>query len=458
MKESEVTSINVKTNSNIFSTSISKAFLSLIFLLSIHGSIQAQTLNQVSESLIQDIKKSQQRLNKREETIAKEKIVLAKAIAIEQKKLIKLREKTAVNRRLVDDNTLALTQIQDRLKLWRDQDNYQKRLLLALAEKQALPITKINQVAADNQIGLKVFQDHVQNNQYALAPQWQQQKIVRPSGEVIAANVISLGPVKWYLLKNHQQGGLLDDNLRVTLIFDELKTASLAKLFKTNQAQITFDPTLERALQLENQSESVYEHIERGGIWAIPIILFALFALLIALSKAWQLWRLPESMPLLAERIDVIAKLRVVTDKLARLEQLQEQLKGAEKKLVQITLATPTQVQRDDMLLAYLVEHRQKLNARLGAIAITAAVSPLLGLLGTVSGMIETFQMMTIFGAGDPSVVSGGISKALITTELGLVVAIPALILHALLSRKIKNHNTQLDTTAIRLGKMETGS
>ena len=79
------------SNSNIFSTSISKAFLSLVFLLSIHGSIQAQTLNQVSESLIQDIKKSQQRLNKREETIAKEKIVLAKAIAIEQKKLIFLK-------------------------------------------------------------------------------------------------------------------------------------------------------------------------------------------------------------------------------------------------------------------------------------------------------------------------------------------------------------------------------
>lgn len=429
--------------------------VSLVTLLSI-TCVQAQTLNQVSESLLQDIKKSQQRLTKREAIISKEKIALAKAISIEQEKLLTLREKTAVNRRLVDDNTLALTQIQDRLKLWRDQDNYQKRLLLELAEKIELPIEKINQVAVDNQIGLEVFKDYVKTNQEALAPQWQQQKIVQLSGEIVTAHVVTLGPVTWYLLNNHQQGGLLDDNNRVTLVFDELKTASLAKLITEHKAQITFDPTLERALQLENQSESVYEHIERGGIWAVPIMLFALFALLIALSKVWQLSRLPELMPLLAERIDVIAKSRVVSDKIERLNQLQAQLKGAEQKLVQITLATPSQVQRDDMLLAYLVEHRQKLNARLGAIAITAAVSPLLGLLGTVSGMIETFQMMTIFGSGDPSVVSGGISKALITTELGLVVAIPSLILHALLSRKIKNYNTKLDTTAIRLGKMDT--
>ncbi|NQZ23496.1 MAG: MotA/TolQ/ExbB proton channel family protein [Colwellia sp.] len=425
-----------------------------MLLVSIHN-VQATTLNEVSESLLQDIKTSQQRLNKREKDISKEKIALATSIRNEQQKLVKLREKTAVNRRLVDDNTLALTQIQDRLKSWRDQDNYQKRLLLELSEKLELPIDKINEVALDNKVGLKVLQAYVKSNQFALAPQWQEQKIVLLSGEIVLANVITLGPVNWYLLGDHQQGGLLDTDANVVLIFDELKIASLIKLFKSNQAQITFDPTLERALQLENQSESVYEHVERGGIWALPIILFALFALLIALLKAWQLWRLPELMPLIAERIDIIAKSNLVTEKIEALKLLQQQLSGAEQNLIKITLSTPTQVQRDDMLLAFLVENRQKLNARLGAIAITAAVSPLLGLLGTVSGMIETFQMMTIFGAGDPSVVSGGISKALITTELGLVVAIPSLILHALLTRKIKSYNTQLDTTAIRLGKME---
>jgi len=418
--------------------------------------LQSKDLTTVSESLLADIKQSQQRLNQREKKISQEKIALAKKIAVEQKSLIQLREKTAINRRLVDDGALALSQLQQRLSTWKDQDNYQKRLLLDLSERIELPIDKINLVASDNQAGLVILKDYVVAQQQALTPQWQQEKIIQPSGELVLAKVLTLGPVQWYWLDNTEQGGLLDDNGKVIFTFDEVQSAQLALLFHNEQAQITFDPTLDRALKLANESESVLEHLERGGIWAIPILLFAVFALLIALAKAWQLWRLPELMPLLAERIDMIAQTTEIIEKKSRLNALKKQLVGAEKKLVEITLANPVQAQRDDMLLAYLVESRHKLNAKLGAIAITAAVSPLLGLLGTVSGMIETFQMMTLFGAGDPAVVSGGISKALITTELGLVVAIPALILHALLSRKIKNYNTQLDTTAIRLGKLDT--
>jgi biopolymer transport protein ExbB len=64
---------------------------------------------------------------------------------------------------------------------------------------------------------------------------------------------------------------------------------------------------------------------------------------------------------------------------------------------------------------------------------VVAAVAPLLGLLGTVTGMIETFQAITLFGAGDPKMMSSGISQALITTQLGLVVAIPVLLLHSFL-------------------------
>jgi Biopolymer transport proteins len=71
-----------------------------------------------------------------------------------------------------------------------------------------------------------------------------------------------------------------------------------------------------------------------------------------------------------------------------------------------------------------------KLRQRLPMLAVFATAAPLLGLLGTVAGMIETFQAMTLFGAGDPKVVSGGISLALVATELGLLVAIPILLLH----------------------------
>ncbi|MFQ5597900.1 MAG: MotA/TolQ/ExbB proton channel family protein [Nitrospiria bacterium] len=77
-----------------------------------------------------------------------------------------------------------------------------------------------------------------------------------------------------------------------------------------------------------------------------------------------------------------------------------------------------------------------RLERGLSTVAILAAIAPLLGLLGTVTGMIETFQSITLFGTGDPKLMSGGISQALVTTELGLVVAIPIVLLHSFISGK----------------------
>ena len=78
------------------------------------------------------------------------------------------------------------------------------------------------------------------------------------------------------------------------------------------------------------------------------------------------------------------------------------------------------------------------LESGLGFLKVTAAVAPLLGLLGTVTGMIDTFQAITIFGAGDPKAMAGGISGALVTTVEGLVVAIPIVLLYTFLSMRAK--------------------
>ena len=74
--------------------------------------------------------------------------------------------------------------------------------------------------------------------------------------------------------------------------------------------------------------------------------------------------------------------------------------------------------------------NRKKNTNKNGFIKIISMVAPLLGLLGTVIGMIVTFQAITLFGTGDPKTMAGGISQALITTVLGLVVAIPTVLLH----------------------------
>ena len=80
-----------------------------------------------------------------------------------------------------------------------------------------------------------------------------------------------------------------------------------------------------------------------------------------------------------------------------------------------------------------------KITSNITLIQVISAVAPLLGLLGTVTGMITTFQAITLFGAGDPKTMAGGISIALMTTVLGLVVAIPTVLLHSIVSSRSKS-------------------
>ncbi len=85
-----------------------------------------------------------------------------------------------------------------------------------------------------------------------------------------------------------------------------------------------------------------------------------------------------------------------------------------------------------------VLKERPAIESGLAILKIIAAVAPLLGLLGTVTGMIETFQAITIFGAGDPKNMAGGISAALVTTVQGLVVAIPVVLMHTLVNGRAK--------------------
>jgi biopolymer transport protein ExbB len=84
-------------------------------------------------------------------------------------------------------------------------------------------------------------------------------------------------------------------------------------------------------------------------------------------------------------------------------------------------------------------------------LAVFAAVAPLLGLLGTVTGMISTFDVITEYGTGDPKLLSGGISEALVTTELGLVVAIPTLLIGTLLSGRAEAIKGTLERAALHV-------
>jgi biopolymer transport protein ExbB len=98
-----------------------------------------------------------------------------------------------------------------------------------------------------------------------------------------------------------------------------------------------------------------------------------------------------------------------------------------------------------------ILKETPKLESGLVLLKIISAIAPLMGLLGTVTGMIVTFQAITIFGAGDPKAMAGGISGALVTTVLGLLVAIPTVLLHTIVNGRAQRiiHVLNEQTTGI---------
>jgi biopolymer transport protein ExbB len=407
-------------------------------------------LDDVRAGLTRSIQTAQRELSATEASIGRERGDLAQRLLAAQKRVLDLRERAVAARRAADEETLTLKQIETRLDAWREQSRFQRNLLAGFLDKTGRRL-----LSAPGEIDMRrdlaLLAAHVDAQQARLHPVWQKERVVLPDGEIAAGDVLSVGPVAWFWRAEPAQSGLIrrDGNLmRASLVFGGSAHAGIEDLHGSAAGVVTFDPTLSRALLLAEDDETLWRHLQRGGIWVIPIVLFALFASVAAATKAVWLYRLPALVPALAERVQ-----SALGSKEA-LGAVTAQVHGPQAELLRIALANQTREQRDDRLYAALLDQRNRLERWLGAIAMTASISPLLGLLGTVSGMITTFKAMTLFGSGDASVVSGGISEALITTELGLIVAIPALLAHALMSRRAKSYFAQLENDAVQLSQV----
>jgi biopolymer transport protein ExbB len=103
----------------------------------------------------------------------------------------------------------------------------------------------------------------------------------------------------------------------------------------------------------------------------------------------------------------------------------------------------------EEHLFAFILRQRIRHERRLPLLTVIAAAAPLLGLLGTVVGMVKTFTLITVFGTGNAEKLSSGISEALVTTELGLIVAIPTLIIHGYLSHRAQKGLSHLEQYSV---------
>ncbi|HJL14177.1 MAG TPA: MotA/TolQ/ExbB proton channel family protein [Sandaracinaceae bacterium LLY-WYZ-13_1] len=193
------------------------------------------------------------------------------------------------------------------------------------------------------------------------------------------------------------------------------------------------------------------ERLEAGGLFVWPIVFVGLLGLVLVSERVVSLGRERIS-PQRASRV-----LRAVREGRATAVQAGLTGKSAFERVAAVGLAARDRPapERDAALETALLEEEPRLQRSISLIAACAAIAPLLGLLGTVTGMISTFEVITVHGTGNPKLLSGGISVALVTTQFGLIVAVPLLLAHAVLSRIVQRRGARLE--ALRSAFMEPG-
>lgn len=195
------------------------------------------------------------------------------------------------------------------------------------------------------------------------------------------------------------------------------------ELTNTSSGQVAFalDPTGGSILNLLIQAPSDRERVDQGGPVGYVILAIGLVGLLIAIERFISLF-------LIGAKVNRQLKSPTASkdNPLGRVLMVKEQYPDADTETLELKLSES------------ILREVPKLQSRLTIIKIISVVAPLIGLLGTVTGMINTFQAITLFGTGDPKLMAGGISQALVTTVLGLVVAIPMVFISTLLNTRSK--------------------
>jgi biopolymer transport protein ExbB len=200
--------------------------------------------------------------------------------------------------------------------------------------------------------------------------------------------------------------------------------SSAAALQASNGELVEFgiDPTGGSILGLLVQAPTLKERVEQGGLVGYIILAVGAVGLLLALERL-------VSLTFIRTKVNKQLKSDTFSDNnpLGRVMKVKDKYPDADTEAMELHLTEA------------ILSEVPKLGRNLTIIKIISVVAPLMGLLGTVTGMINTFQAITLFGTGDPKLMAGGISQALVTTVLGLVVAIPMTLLYAMLNTRSKN-------------------
>jgi biopolymer transport protein ExbB len=275
--------------------------------------------------------------------------------------------------------------------------------------------------------------------------------LVDGNNQVFKGTFAFVGPETFFLPEQGGNAGTVRPRAGsiypVTYPLAAWKPDEASAFFQGKPGTIDSDASGGKALRLKETTGTIIEHINKGGLVAYAIIAVGFLALLMIIQKVVDLSRLSVDSPQTVH--DFL--LNVSMGATGKAEQAVKALLAPTRELFQVGLRYngASKDILEEHLQSVLLRQRLHFERRLPLLAVIATASPLMGLLGTVVGMVKTFALITVFGTGNAGKLASGISEVLVATELGLVVAIPTLIAHGFLSHRIQRNLSLLERYAL---------
>jgi biopolymer transport protein ExbB len=263
-------------------------------------------------------------------------------------------------------------------------------------------------------------------------------------GSEIKGRILFVGNIASYGISDTTVSALVPAGANKLKVWNAPESAATAHAIATNDFSVPLHIFLYENANKEIEDvieKSVMDIIDSGGIIGWVIVVLGVLGLFLAFLRSFFLLTASSTTSTLAkDTLDTLLN--------GGVEKALDFLKSKKGSTARLLKATVRNLDRnrehiEDIVAESILHESSRLDKFGSIILVMAAVAPLLGLLGTVTGMIATFDIITEFGTGDPKLLSSGISIALVTTELGLIVAIPLLMIGNLLSgwsERVKDH------------------
>lgn len=278
-------------------------------------------------------------------------------------------------------------------------------------------------------------------------------------GKKVQGSVVRVGQIAAYGVSEGAAGALAPAGEERLKQWPEGDSAAIARALVGGNLPSTLKLYLFESLEKEAEKpreKTLEDVMKAGGPIGYVIVVIGVLAALMAIARAVLLARAAANTEGLVNALAPLVRQQNLADALKKVQAA----KGSAGRVLEATLKSlhRPREQLEDVISEAILREQPALDRFGAAILIAAAVGPLLGLLGTVTGMIATFDVITEYGNANPKLLAGGISEALVTTELGLMVAIPALLIGNLLSGWSQSIKDDIDKAALRVTNIFFGN